>query len=926
MVVRVGINGFGRIGRVIFRTCLQNNDIELSAINDPAITAEYICYLIKFDSTHGKFNKSVNYADDEIIVEDRTVKIFHEKMPSSVPWQTAGVQYVIEASGMFTTLEKASGHMKSEGVRRVIVTAPSVDVPMIILGVNDFTVRPDQKVLSCASSTLYCLAPIIKVLEDHFGVSEGFVTSIHAMTPSLKPLDGLCLRGKHWRDHRSIHQNIIPATTGACKALGKIIPQVKDKMSGLAFRVPIVNVSVLDITIRLKANTTLQEIVKNIENASNTSMKNIIKISRDETVSSDYIGESHSCIFDSESSLQLKPNFYKLICWYENEHSYACRVIDSIFYSEQLLSLIRISSKMTYVRAKPSKKYDVVLQTECLSKEISVECKFNADLCSTSQDTGFKSKEPQVAALKKPLSAHIGGTAASSTGGRDTKRRNEIFKIWNDSNDISKSCVRQNRGSFFHSCISFTPQDIQSSNMKVTERLETVKRDVTKMTNITDDLLKTCNKKQGDADATFSVDNMNENSSTPLNISHEEPTKECAVKSHRKVASARIFDVSGDYQTKTEVADSKILGYSKEKLIRTHDSYNKEMSDYSLVPRKEPSMPDSDTKSTTTKPHNSLQMSTVQELPKFKSDIHTIQTAQDASKTLSDDNVFKEQVVKAITTLIDGLEQSFHVSCQSNNENPGKNGTIQETVKKELKENCNEDKIDMVSKKTNDFINKDNVIQNVEIENKFLQENLNIDYKIAHRFKRDKYKFNTATETKYKIVQSNKKLNKKQIVCSPVIPQLTTETDKDDKYFAKQILEGLNRVSPDPVVMIREDKTPSSSPDRVNSRKTLTVNVPKQDIFDKLESVSETDSDNSFEIHGRKSQVIHITDLTKSLEDLAKLDKICRIIEISDELSDKLFSALNTGGSRQKKWSFKDLCERIKLDEFCNKVFGKTAL
>ncbi|XP_047992123.1 glyceraldehyde-3-phosphate dehydrogenase-like isoform X3 [Leguminivora glycinivorella] len=256
MVIKVGINSFGRIGRVIFRTCTEHEDIEVSAINDPAIDLEYMCYLMKFDSTHGKFPGTVLHEGDVIKVNGHSIKVFHHKAPADIPWQDAGVQYVVEASGMFTSVGKASGHLTSVGVRRVVITAPSADAPMLILGVNENTIQPDMKVVSCASSTLYCLAPIIKVLEDAFGVDDGFVTSIHAMTPSLKPLDGLCVRGKHWRDHRSIVQNIIPAATGACRALGKIIPNCKDKLAGLAFRVPVVNGSVLDMTLR---SVTLQE-------------------------------------------------------------------------------------------------------------------------------------------------------------------------------------------------------------------------------------------------------------------------------------------------------------------------------------------------------------------------------------------------------------------------------------------------------------------------------------------------------------------------------------------------------------------------------------------------------------------------------------------------------------------------------------------
>ncbi|XP_047992122.1 glyceraldehyde-3-phosphate dehydrogenase-like isoform X2 [Leguminivora glycinivorella] len=291
------------------------------------------------------------YADSYMIVTGHSIKVFHHKAPADIPWQDAGVQYVVEASGMFTSVGKASGHLTSVGVRRVVITAPSADAPMLILGVNENTIQPDMKVVSCASSTLYCLAPIIKVLEDAFGVDDGFVTSIHAMTPSLKPLDGLCVRGKHWRDHRSIVQNIIPAATGACRALGKIIPNCKDKLAGLAFRVPVVNGSVLDMTLRLNKNTTIAEISKTIEDLNNCSLRNIIQVSNEKSVSSDFMGDKHSCILDIDSSLQMKPNFFKLICWYENEYSYSCRVIDTVLFLErQFQTHIFTPTRLMYKR------------------------------------------------------------------------------------------------------------------------------------------------------------------------------------------------------------------------------------------------------------------------------------------------------------------------------------------------------------------------------------------------------------------------------------------------------------------------------------------------------------------------------------------------------------------------------------------------
>ncbi|CAH2984003.1 unnamed protein product [Chilo suppressalis] len=466
-MIYLGINGFGRIGRVILRACLQKPDFEITAINDPAIDVQYICYLIKYDSTHGKFNGSVSHNKDEIIVNDKRIKIFHEKLPANIPWHAAGVHYVVESSGMFTTMEKASGHLANESVRRVIVTAPSVDVFMLILGVNDDKLHTGQKVISCASSTMYCLAPIVKVLEDSFGVADGFVTSIHAMTPSLKPLDGLCLRGKvkHWRDHRSIHQNIIPAMTGACKALGKIIPKAKDKLCGLAFRVPIVNVSVLDITIRLNSNTTLQQIIQKVDKASNTELKGIIRISADNAVSSDFIGETHSCILDANSSLQLKANFFKLVCWYENEYSYACRVIDTIIFADNKFSYANTISNI-------SNTEDNAQQT--------VFC--HDESCLKRKDRQF--------VLKKPISSQLCSNTQPLVN-KDAKNENELYKIWKDEKSTSKPGLRQNENCFFHSCIAITPRNIeQMDSMKAQDRLELLKKEFSKMVNVTESLLK----------------------------------------------------------------------------------------------------------------------------------------------------------------------------------------------------------------------------------------------------------------------------------------------------------------------------------------------------------------------------------------------------------------------------------------------------
>ncbi|GBP28383.1 Glyceraldehyde-3-phosphate dehydrogenase 1 [Eumeta japonica] len=419
MVIRIGINGFGRIGRVTFRTCLENSNFQIGAINDPALDVDYICYLIKFDSTHGKLKDRVTCINkSSISLNGIPINVYRERQPSSIPWENADIKYVIESSGMFTSFEKASvsnpslqydarnfaalnwlrmiyckcilrfptlpsspsrscftplrcfrGELDSGKVSCVVPTecivafthAISIQEPCNLLVTplrlqvsmdgDGLRADLDTKIISCASSTVNCLTPIVKILEDNFGVKEGFVTSIHAMTPSLRPLDGLCVRGKHWRDHRSIHQNIIPAVTSACKALEKILPKVEDKFSGLAFRVPIVNVSVLDITIRLARNTTLKEIADSVDRMSKLTMKNIVKISKDKAVSSDFIGDSHSCTLDVDSSMQLKPDFFKLVCWYENEYSYACRVVDLIFHFEKV-------SERTSERSSTTKSYE----------------------------------------------------------------------------------------------------------------------------------------------------------------------------------------------------------------------------------------------------------------------------------------------------------------------------------------------------------------------------------------------------------------------------------------------------------------------------------------------------------------------------------------------------------------------------------------
>ncbi|KAJ8714942.1 hypothetical protein PYW08_004923 [Mythimna loreyi] len=935
MVIKVGINGFGRIGRVIFRTCLQNPDLELTAINDPAIDIEYICYLIKFDSTHGKFQGNITHTEHEVNIDGRLIKVFRDKLPHTVPWQMAGVQYVIEASGMFTCLEKSSGHLASDGVKRVIVTAPSADIPMIILGVNDNKLNAEQKILSCASSTLYCLAPIIKVLEENYGVTEGFITSIHAMTPSLKPLDGLCLRGKHWRDHRSIHQNIIPATTGSCKALAKIIPQVKDKMAGLAFRVPIVNVSVLDMTVRLDANTNLQHIVNTVEDAGRTYLRNIIKISNDEAVSSDFSRDSHSCILDADSSLELKPNFYKIICWYENEYSYACRVLDSIFFSErQFNKPVKLPCKMTYVRAKLSKKQDEVQQTERGSKDATtIECNTEIPKCCTSvQETTCKRKpilRPVV--LRKPLSSYGSANSAATAPviSRDTKKGNELFKIWNDNNDAQKTAARQNRSSFFQSCMAFGPKPTDNTEgMKSQETLETVKREFSKMVHITEDLLKKSNasKFQLGPATKSSLEGVKLGSS---GASMESKTEIAPL--NNPTANNSLFGICGDYKIllSTTSADCSKEEVRHSCLTQQNDNNSDSIITNAVkkvvLSNKPVLIPSREILSRFAK-----QNSVMNFCPKATVQNNSTIKANDSPKKVNSKFMnttigSKGQMKKIDNLFMDNLSKEpivqFIVEEQEETTPKISSNAVSDCVKEQqevkITESIKPPQVTTDKKGRNNQKAFPTVEKPYKEFDKYLHKK---DYNIRI--------IDEELQKRNIVLVNNEKPNVSEASsesCNVISDKSNVETDVRRKILNKPNLDSLSRKVSGPAVLVPEESSRYSPSAATTVCNANTRNKP--DLYDKLDSTSATDSTNSFEINERKSQVIQICDLTNSLEDLSRLDKICRIIEISDELSDKLFSSLDQSeltGLQQKKWSFRDLCERIQLDDFCNNVFGKT--
>jgi len=330
--IKIGINGFGRIGRIVLRHCVSKG-ICVNAVNDPFLDVEYMAYLLRYDSTHGKFKGDLVIKDKQTLsVNGKDVRVFQEKDPAKIAWSKCGVDYVVESTGVFTTIGKASAHISGGGAKKVVITAPSADAPMFVMGVNHEQYEPaSQHVVSNASCTTNCLAPLAKVINDTFGIEQGLMTTVHATTATQKTVDGPS--GKLWRDGRGAGQNIIPASTGAAKAVGKVIPALNGKLTGMAFRVPIPDVSVVDLTCILKADATYPDIKKAMKSASETSRyKNILSYVEEEVVSSDFIGDPHSCVFDSKAGIQLGPRFVKLVAWYDNEYGYSARVVDLISY------------------------------------------------------------------------------------------------------------------------------------------------------------------------------------------------------------------------------------------------------------------------------------------------------------------------------------------------------------------------------------------------------------------------------------------------------------------------------------------------------------------------------------------------------------------------------------------------------------------
>ncbi|MGI6172990.1 MAG: type I glyceraldehyde-3-phosphate dehydrogenase [Christensenellales bacterium] len=328
-MIKIGINGFGRIGRLVFRASLNYKNVEIVGIND-LITPDYIAYMLKYDTVHGRFDGTVDYTDNSIIVNGHEIPVFCEKNPADLPWGKVGAEYVVEATGLFLTKEKAQGHIDA-GAKHVIMSAPSKDdTPMFVMGVNNAKYTSDMTFVSNASCTTNCLAPIAKVLHDNFGITDGLMTTVHATTATQKTVDGPSM--KDWRGGRAASGNIIPSSTGAAKAVGKVIPSLNGKLTGMSMRVPTLNVSVVDLTVNLAKPAKYDEICAAMKKASEGELKGILDYTEDAVVSSDFIGDAHTSIFDAKAGIALTDTFVKVVAWYDNEWGYSNKVIDLIEY------------------------------------------------------------------------------------------------------------------------------------------------------------------------------------------------------------------------------------------------------------------------------------------------------------------------------------------------------------------------------------------------------------------------------------------------------------------------------------------------------------------------------------------------------------------------------------------------------------------
>ena len=330
--VKIGINGFGRIGRLLLRESFTRNDIQVVAVND-LMEADLLAYLLKYDSVHGKFDGEIKVEGNHLIVNNTKIRVTAEKDPANLKWDEVGAEIIADCTGIFKTLDKAEAHLKA-GAKKVVLSSPSDDVPMFVMGVNHTELTADKTIISNASCTTNCLAPIAKILNDTFGIAEGLMTTVHAATASQLVVDGASK--KDFRGGRAALNNIIPASTGAAQAVTKVIPALKGKLTGMAFRVPVANVSVVDLTVKLNTPTTYEEIMDVFKKASENEYKDIVGFTTEAVVSQDFVSDTRTSIIDSDAGIGLNETFFKIVSWYDNEYGYSAKLLDLIVYAHKI--------------------------------------------------------------------------------------------------------------------------------------------------------------------------------------------------------------------------------------------------------------------------------------------------------------------------------------------------------------------------------------------------------------------------------------------------------------------------------------------------------------------------------------------------------------------------------------------------------------
>ncbi len=331
-MIKVGINGFGRIGRIAFRATIKRTDVQVVAIND-LLDVDYLAYLLKYDSVHGQFDGDVEVRDGKLIVNGNEIRVTAERNPEEIKWDAVGAEYIIESTGIFTTLDMAQAHIRG-GAKKVFISAPSKDAPMFVMGVNHDTMKATDTIVSNASCTTNCLAPVAKVLNDNFGIADGLMTTVHASTATQKTVDSPS--AKNWRLGRSALHNIIPSTTGAAKAVGKVIPELNGKLTGMAFRVPTMDVSVVDLTVNLSKPASYEEICNTMKAAAEGELKGILGYEEQDLVSQDFVGEPRTSVFDAKAGIALTDTFVKIIAWYDNEYGYSTKIVDLLVHSAKV--------------------------------------------------------------------------------------------------------------------------------------------------------------------------------------------------------------------------------------------------------------------------------------------------------------------------------------------------------------------------------------------------------------------------------------------------------------------------------------------------------------------------------------------------------------------------------------------------------------